>query len=32
MQYGRIAEQGRYEELADAGGLFQELLPLSQDR
>ncbi|MEU6367826.1 ABC transporter ATP-binding protein [Streptomyces sp. NPDC046931] len=32
MRHGRIAEQGRYDELATAGGLFQELLTLSKDR
>ncbi|WP_055495666.1 ABC transporter ATP-binding protein [Streptomyces sp. TP-A0356] len=32
MRHGRIAEQGPYEELATAGGLFQELLTLSKDR
>lgn len=32
MEHGRITEQGSYDELADADGLFRELLPLSQDR
>ncbi|MFP8941850.1 ATP-binding cassette domain-containing protein [Streptomyces fenghuangensis] len=32
MREGRVIEQGRYEELADSGGLFAELLALSQDR
>ncbi|MFI0141498.1 ATP-binding cassette domain-containing protein [Streptomyces luteogriseus] len=32
MQDGRITEQGRYEELANGGGLFAELLALAQDR
>ncbi|GHJ28571.1 ABC transporter [Streptomyces hygroscopicus subsp. sporocinereus] len=32
MQDGRITEQGRYEELANGGGLFAELLALAKDR
>lgn len=32
LEHGRIAEQGSYDELADAGGLFAELLALSKDR
>ncbi|MFF3396150.1 ABC transporter ATP-binding protein [Streptomyces sp. NPDC002669] len=32
MRDGRVIEQGRYEELAGAGGLFAELLALAQDR
>ncbi|WLW55246.1 ATP-binding cassette domain-containing protein [Streptomyces sp. YU58] len=32
MQNGRITEQGRYEELANGGGLFAELLALAKDR
>lgn len=32
MEHGRITEQGSYDELADADGLFRELLTLSQDR
>ncbi|MBA4862227.1 ABC transporter ATP-binding protein [Streptomyces sp. PSKA54] len=32
MQQGRITEQGRYDDLVHAGGLFAELLALSQDR
>ncbi|MFJ7904609.1 ATP-binding cassette domain-containing protein [Streptomyces sp. NPDC096198] len=32
MRHGRIAEQGHYDELATAGGPFQELLTLSKDR
>ncbi|MFF7886417.1 ATP-binding cassette domain-containing protein [Streptomyces sp. NPDC020794] len=32
MEHGRITEHGTYEELAGAGGLFAELLALSQDR
>lgn len=32
MRHGRIIEQGRYEDLAHAGGLFAELLALAQDR
>ncbi|MEU8892638.1 ATP-binding cassette domain-containing protein [Streptomyces sp. NPDC048442] len=32
MENGRITEQGRYEDLVHGGGLFAELLELSQDR
>jgi ATP-binding cassette subfamily B protein len=32
MDQGRVIEQGTYEDLANAGGLFAELLSLSQDR
>ncbi|MEV3853046.1 ABC transporter ATP-binding protein [Streptomyces sp. NPDC050095] len=32
MEHGRISEQGRYSELANAGGLFTELLALAKDR
>ncbi|WP_031223716.1 ATP-binding cassette domain-containing protein [Streptomyces roseochromogenus] len=32
MEHGRITEQGRYDELADAGGLFADLLALAKDR
>jgi ABC-type multidrug transport system fused ATPase/permease subunit len=32
LEDGRITEQGHYEELAHGGGLFAELLELSQDR
>lgn len=32
MEHGRITEQGRYDELAQGGGLFAELLALSRDR
>ncbi|CAM5698654.1 ATP-binding cassette domain-containing protein OS=Streptomyces alboniger OX=132473 GN=CP975_02865 PE=4 SV=1 [Streptomyces alboniger] len=32
MEQGRITEQGRYEDLADGGGLFAELLELSRTR
>ncbi|WP_406277414.1 ATP-binding cassette domain-containing protein [Streptomyces sp. NBC_00191] len=32
MEEGRITEQGRYEDLVHAGGLFAELLALSKDR
>ncbi|MEV6589729.1 hypothetical protein [Streptomyces acidicola] len=32
MENGRITEQGTYDELAAAHGLFSELLTLSQDR
>ncbi|MEV6106459.1 ATP-binding cassette domain-containing protein [Streptomyces sp. NPDC051940] len=32
MEGGRITEQGRYDELAHAGGTFAGLLALSQDR
>jgi ATP-binding cassette subfamily B protein len=32
LRHGRVAEQGTYEELAAAGGLFAELLSLSEDR
>jgi ATP-binding cassette, subfamily B, bacterial len=32
MDRGRILEQGRYEDLIHAGGLFSELYELSQDR
>ncbi|MFI1201630.1 ABC transporter ATP-binding protein [Streptomyces sp. NPDC020883] len=32
MEQGRITEQGRYDELANAGGLFTDLLALSKDR
>ena len=32
LRNGRVAEQGTYEELAAAGGLFAELLSLSEDR
>ncbi|MEW2069792.1 ATP-binding cassette domain-containing protein [Streptomyces sp. NPDC007346] len=32
MENGRITEQGSYEDLVNAGGLFSELLALSSDR
>ncbi|WP_128374505.1 ABC transporter ATP-binding protein [Streptomyces cavernae] len=32
LKHGRIVELGHYDELADAGGLFAELLALSKDR
>lgn len=32
LEHGRIAEHGTYDQLADAGGLFAELLTLSKDR
>lgn len=32
MEHGRITEQGTYDELADGGGLFAELLTLARDR
>ncbi|NGO78774.1 ATP-binding cassette domain-containing protein [Streptomyces sp. YC504] len=32
MDKGRVIEQGTYEDLAHAGGLFAELVALSQDR
>ncbi|MFJ8929793.1 ATP-binding cassette domain-containing protein [Streptomyces sp. NPDC102364] len=32
MDKGRVIEQGRYDELLDGGGLFAELVALSQDR
>ncbi|MFJ2401069.1 ATP-binding cassette domain-containing protein [Streptomyces xanthochromogenes] len=32
MEQGRITEQGRYDELVHAGGLFAELLALAKDR
>ncbi|MFE9008565.1 ATP-binding cassette domain-containing protein [Streptomyces sp. NPDC007875] len=32
MREGRVIEQGGYEELADAGGLFAELVALAKDR
>ncbi|GAA2932555.1 hypothetical protein GCM10011428_57590 [Streptomyces violaceus] len=32
MDQGRVIEQGTYEDLANAGGLFAELVSLSQDR
>lgn len=32
MEHGLISEHGTYDELAHAGGLFAELLTLSQDR
>ncbi|MFI0822523.1 ATP-binding cassette domain-containing protein [Streptomyces sp. NPDC021098] len=32
MRNGRIIEQGRYEELVHAGGLFAELVALAKDR
>jgi ATP-binding cassette subfamily B protein len=32
MRHGRIAEQGTHDELAHGGGLFAELLALSNDR
>ncbi|WP_461079575.1 ATP-binding cassette domain-containing protein [Streptomyces deserti] len=32
MQHGRIIEQGRYEDLVNAGGLFAELVALAKDR
>ncbi|MFD7325777.1 ATP-binding cassette domain-containing protein [Streptomyces sp. NPDC059875] len=32
MENGRITEQGSYDDLVHAGGLFAELLALSQDR
>ncbi|MBZ6476192.1 hypothetical protein [Streptomyces griseocarneus] len=32
MERGRITEQGTFDRLVRAGGLFQELYELSQDR
>ena len=32
MQNGRIVEQGHYDDLAHAGGLFAELVALAKDR
>lgn len=32
MEHGRISEVGRYDDLADAGGLFADLLSLAKDR
>ncbi|CAM5575809.1 ABC transporter OS=Streptomyces aurantiogriseus OX=66870 GN=GCM10010251_58960 PE=4 SV=1 [Streptomyces aurantiogriseus] len=32
MDKGRVIEQGRYEDLVNAGGLFAELVVLAQDR
>jgi ATP-binding cassette subfamily B protein len=32
MEHGRISEVGRYDDLADAGGLFADLLSLTKDR
>jgi ATP-binding cassette subfamily B protein len=32
MQHGRIIEQGRYDDLVNAGGLFAELVALAKDR
>ncbi len=32
LEHGRITEQGRYDDLVHAGGLFAELLALSSDR
>ncbi|WP_436840552.1 ATP-binding cassette domain-containing protein [Streptomyces flavofungini] len=32
MEEGRICEQGRYDDLVNAGGTFSELLALSRDR
>lgn len=32
MQHGRIIEQGRYDDLVNASGLFAELVALAQDR
>ncbi|MGP3922913.1 ATP-binding cassette domain-containing protein [Streptomyces sp. 8N616] len=32
MEHGRITEQGRYQDLINAGGVFSELHALSQDR
>ncbi|WP_093470770.1 ATP-binding cassette domain-containing protein [Streptomyces melanosporofaciens] len=32
MREGRVIEQGGYEELAEAGGLFAELVALAKDR
>ncbi|MYS75095.1 ATP-binding cassette domain-containing protein, partial [Streptomyces sp. SID5926] len=32
MEHGRITEQGRYDDLVNAGGVFAELLELSRDR
>jgi ATP-binding cassette subfamily B protein len=32
LEHGRITEQGRYDDLAHAGGTFGELLALSTDR
>lgn len=32
MEHGRVIEHGAYEDLVHAGGLFAELLRLSQDR
>jgi ATP-binding cassette subfamily B protein len=32
MQHGRIVEQGRYDDLVAAGGLFAELVALAKDR
>jgi ATP-binding cassette subfamily B protein len=32
MRHGRIIEQGRYDDLVNAGGLFAELVALAKDR
>lgn len=32
MRNGRITEQGRYDDLVHAGGLFAELVALAKDR
>ncbi|MEU8569226.1 hypothetical protein AB0C51_12835 [Streptomyces pathocidini] len=32
MNEGRVIEQGRYEDLVNAGGLFAELVALAKDR
>jgi ATP-binding cassette subfamily B protein len=32
MEHGRIIEQGHYDDLVNAGGLFAELVALAQDR
>jgi ATP-binding cassette subfamily B protein len=32
MDKGRIVEQGTYEDLVNAGGLFAELVALAKDR
>jgi ABC-type multidrug transport system fused ATPase/permease subunit len=32
LEHGRVTEQGRYDDLAHAGGTFGELLALSTDR
>ena len=32
MEHGRVTEQGEYEDLVHAGGLFAELLRLAKDR